>query len=186
MGFLSRLFGGKNRRGIRGTPIDWQVIGAITPCAGTVCLGDANLFPDYLREFPLANSLHTVQVRRLDFDGDVRICALRLFSGQPFILGEAVGEVSSDCASVCVTALPCPLTEFQDVFLKHPPLDREMEFHCDDDAGAATLSSQPPVDVIYCSTGFGDGSFSVHRLLLAGTPAGYQITFIRDDDPYPF
>lgn len=182
--FLSRLFGRSSRRGSLGVPSDWQTIGTMTPSFGSIFIGDASIFPDDLQAFPASAQSYTVQVRRLDFAGDVRVSALRLVTTDSITVGESVGTVSSDCAALCATSLPCSLDQFREALQLQPLSDRDMEYHCDEDAGVATLSTEPPAEVFYCASGFGDGSFAVHRLLSGGTAAGYQVTFIRDDEPY--
>ncbi len=184
IGFLRRMLGRPDRRGILGVAGAWETVGVLHSRLGKLWLGDPFAFPEGWEAFPILGETHTVQVMRMDFAGDVRVGALRVLSDMQAVVGEPVGSVALDCSTVGVAAFPCPLAEIEESVRNNPIPGRALECFADSDFGIAELPTVPPVQVFHCTTGFGDGSFPVVSLKSGLDTVGYQVTFIRKDQPY--
>jgi hypothetical protein len=186
--YLEGEFTGKAKRGDRGKESDWLEFCHLTVRGSKVQVVDASYVPDESEGcmVTLTPGSYDVQVRAIAYGGDVRISRLRVV--RPSVsasLAAELGETGTDTANIGVCDHESFLRAWGDdneaSWEIISPAIEEADTH-----GIAVLDEAAGAVMPFVSSGFGDGTFSVHELVADGSRAGFEVVFIRPDAPYPF
>lgn len=170
-------------------PLEWrQFKVADLPIRGA-CLGfcDAWATPNDAVTVDVPAGTYEVHVEAFSYGTDGRIARLMAFlPGVTPIRGKAVGEFGVDVATAAVFDVEV-LERFMDsdeaawegwidgyTMREYDELDRAGLYPCAD-AGTA---------MVYCSTGFGDGSYQVFELVRDGLVVGAEAVFLQPEQGY--
>ncbi|HXR03384.1 MAG TPA: hypothetical protein VN836_01600 [Verrucomicrobiae bacterium] len=186
--YLKGEFTGKPKKDDRGRESDWLEFCDLTVRGSKVQVVDASYVPDE-REgcmVTLAPGSYHVEVKATAYGGDVRISRLRLVRhGVSPSIGAVLGETGTDTANIGV----CD----HEVFARAWGGDNDASWEIispaieeADTHGIAVLDETAGAVMPFVRSGFGDGTFPVHELVADGSRAGFEVVFIRGDEPYPF
>ncbi len=134
----------------------------------------------------LPPGLYRVQARAMAYGRDVRISRLRAIHPDAVaVTGPEIGHTGSDTANIGIYDF--------DVFARAWGTDgnASWEVICPTLEAAAThgiavLDKSVGAVMPFVSSGFGDGAFPVHELQTDGSRVGFEVTFLRTDQRYPF
>jgi len=185
--YLEGEFTGKAKRGERGKESDWLEFCDLTVRGSKVQVVDASYVPDE-REgcmVTLNPGSYDVQVKATAYGGDVRISRLRVVRhGVSPSLAAELGETGTDTANIGV----CDHEIFARAWGDDNDASWEIISPAIDEAdthGIAVLDEDAGAVMPFVASGFGDGRFAVHELVADGSRAGFEVVFIRPDEPYP-
>ncbi|MDH3347681.1 MAG: hypothetical protein OEM02_06235 [Desulfobulbaceae bacterium] len=137
-------------------------------------------------EIQVDNGIYEFYIQGVAFGYDRRIARVRfLKQGSTPVLGEKIGETYSDLAQNSFYE-PGPLADFINEesekyydWIEDITFDFEI-FH------VSIHEKKDDVKFYRFESGFGDGVFDVYKLEENGSTVGFEIEFIKDDEPYPF
>ena len=137
---------------------------------------------------PVQPGRYTVECRVMCYEGDRRISRMRVWPHATNVtLGDAAGDISVELGGVAIT----------DIDILAPSVDEHMDEHEDwiDDA-LFNESATAPVGVLhwehadteipFADGGFGDGAYTVSRLMSGEQAVGLEVEFIAPGTEYPF
>jgi hypothetical protein len=137
---------------------------------------------------PVQPGRYTVEGRVMCYEGDRRISRMRVRPQATSVtLGDAAGDISVDLGGVAVA----------DIDILAPSVDEHMDEYEDwiDDA-LFDESATAPVGVLrwehadteipFADGGFGDGTYTVSRLMSGEQAVGLEVEFIAPGTEYPF
>jgi len=186
--YLEGEFTGKAKRGDRGKESDWLEFSDLTVRGSKVQVVDSSYVPDE-REgcmVTLTPGLYQVQAKAMAYGEDVRISRLRVvLHGVSPSAGAELGETGTDTASIGV----CDHEVFAHAWGDDNDASWEIISPAIDEAdthGIAVLDKAAGAIMPFIHSGFGDGTFPVRELLANGSRVGFEVVFIRSDEPFPF
>ena len=185
--FLKQSFVRKPENGAVGEESDWLDFCDLQVGGKSIWVGDANFVPHEGDGFLVAvdPGCYSVRAKAIDFGGDKRVSRLRVCrqDAQPEVGGK-IGDTWTDTA---ITGI-CDHEVFAEIWgedddasdaIIRPTLDDYSDCH-----GIAVLDQARHVIMPFVDSGFGDGSFPIFELTQGGHRIGFEVEFIRKDEPY--
>lgn len=179
--YLKQSPRGNPIKGKTGKESPWLDVGELT-FQGEAQLTDADAFGDpnqgVILQIPKGK--YALQVKVIAFGFDRRISRFKLLNSHDRLkakVGPFLDElgIDSGVATLCDLKFVVALT-----------LADKKELCAQDTLALAAILTSHGGSVATLKTGFGDGVFPVHSLLVNNMQVGIETQFIRKDAPYPF
>jgi hypothetical protein len=164
----------------------WLDIETINLLSGQFSIGDTTYFPGGQIFCDCPPGTYEVQTKMMDYGNDHRFGRLRaILRDQPSTM-ELLGDISVDFANVGICDYPLflaatqPLAQDEELFFSLYANKLNAAY------GRIVLPADPRVAMIFVTSGWGDGGYSVYRLVAEQQTIGVEVEFIAPDEEYLF
>lgn len=187
--FLGKKSKAKVSKGDLGQESEWLEFSAMNLKGKRLLICDAMYVPaeDNGLETKLSPGHYLIQAKVMSYGGDRRVSRLRILPPETEVkLGGVIGETGTDTALIAVCDLEVCAKASEALG------EDKMEDICNDlldkgdNCGVMVLDKKTEAVAPYVSSGFGDGTFKVFKLLNNRKTVGVEIEFIKTGTPYPF
>jgi hypothetical protein len=165
--------------------LGWQELGILPVRSGKVWVGDAQFAASEGdgEVVELAPGNYEGRIRRLNFDGDIRVSHLQLVQvGAVPQRGAQIGETWADTASQGV----CDFEIYRLVSADYEPYWEQSEAALTSgEPGRYVHDAEREAVLIHTESGWGDGTFKLFELIDDGRRVGIEVEMIDPDDPFP-
>jgi hypothetical protein len=186
--YLKQEFSGSRKKGMIGVESDWLDFCSLELPHGKVHVVDTGYVTDEIEGCMVSvrPGRYEIKVKAMVYGNEVRIARLRAVTetDKP-ALGEKIDETGTDSATIGV----CDFPTFSQLFGKNKEAAIEAfksMMHPTRPHSIVELSNAPGGSTAAVHSGFGDGTFPVYELLHHSERAGFEVVFIKPDEPYPF
>jgi len=165
-----------------GEESEWVVFASFPVVSGKMSVSDPMFFRDLPPPptFAVGSGSYQVQAKVVTYPGDKRVSRLRAVLEEPSSVGPRLGYVGVDFAQVTV---------FDPVVLNDAAENltaSESERLVDDldairEYGAVRIGADDSAIMPVVSSGFGDGRYPIHELLVDGKRVGLEVIFIGNE-----
>jgi hypothetical protein len=171
-----------------GTESDWQEFCEFELHSGKLFLGDSLAAPELEcgTVYPMPPGRYRVEARVMTYGDDQRVSRLRAWlADRTPSLGEEVGEAWCDVAQIGF----CDNERWPPAYNADPDAAWEKvedQFFGVNLCAVVVLDEATDAVMVTAQSGFGDGTYPVYELADGGERVGFEVEFIKADEPYPF
>ncbi|XCN71824.1 MAG: hypothetical protein Q3M24_16130 [Candidatus Electrothrix aestuarii] len=165
---------------------EWMFYKTHRVTTGKMAVSEMNEAPDGIT-VQIENGIYEFYIRGVAYENDKRISRVRFVKkGSSPVLGEKIGETYSDLAQNSFYEPDLLLNFFNEDDEKYQDWIEDIMFSYEGVFYVTTHEEKKDIKFYRFEAGFGDGEFDVYKLKEDEHTVGFEIEFIKDDEPYIF
>jgi hypothetical protein len=163
----------------KGGESDWIEFASLPIVSGKLRVSDPMFFRDLPPSptFDVECGAYRVMAKRMTYPGDRRVSRLRAILQKPSSFGSRLGDVGVDFAQVGVFD-PVVLDEAAEKMDAVESEKMVADLDAIQDFGVVQVGCDQRAIMPLTVSGFGDGGYPIHELLLNGKRVGVEVVFI--------
>jgi hypothetical protein len=163
----------------KGDESDWIEFAALSIISGKLRVSDPMFFGDLLasRTFDVECGTYRVMAKIMTYPGDRRVSRMRAILREPSSFGSRLDDVGVDFAQVAVFD-PVVLDQAAKKMDEAEGEKWVAALNAVQEYGIVRLGSDKQAIMPVATSGFGDGGYPIHELLLDGKRVGVEVVFI--------
>ncbi|WP_010581967.1 hypothetical protein [Schlesneria paludicola] len=163
----------------KGEESDWIEFATLSIVSGKLRVSDPMFFRDLPPSptFDVESGTYRIMVKTITYPGDRRVSRLRAILTEPSSLGPRLDDVGVDFAQVGIFD-PVVLDEAGEKMDNAESEKMVADLDAIQEFGVVQLGADERAIMPLAVSGFGDGGYPIHELLLDGKRVGIEVVFI--------